>query len=191
MKKGKERRKHDLKVLIIIAIVVVAIGALTYSLQVYYESGVAQKGIIVCDPNNPNVCLWQDHIHALVVSSVNGWGPNLPVEQGDLDKVHTHEERNILHWHSSLPYDPITQKVIDTSPLTLENSFKSIEVPLPEGAMLFVKNNGGQWGMVPEYGNYTWKDRDILYLVNDGRTQEQVLAYLQTANIELPYLGAG
>ncbi len=175
---------------IIVLIVVAAIAGLSYSLYVFYSSGAAEKGIVVCDPQNPTDCLWQDHIHSLVIISIDGNVQDLPIEKGALDKAHTHEEKNILHWHNSLPYDPLKQEVIDKTPLTLKNSLNSIGVALPEGGRLFVKKSGS-WNRITEYGEYVWSDGDIIFIAKDSRSDDEILAYLNFANINLPFLGAG
>ena len=175
----------------IVAIVAVVMIGLIYSLHLFYSSGSAEEGIVVCNPENQNECLWQDHMHALVITSVNGLGPNLPLEKGDLNDVHTHEERNVIHWHSSLPYDPVAKRVLDTSVFKVSHAFESIGWQLPEDGILFVKKENGNWEHIAEYGDYTWSDHDILYIANDGRTEEQIMNYLQKADIKLPYLGAG
>jgi hypothetical protein len=172
----------------IVAIVAVIAG---YSLNQYYSSGSAEQGIVVCNPDNPSECLWQDHMHVLVIISVNGSEMTLPIEKGDLNKAHTHEERNVIHLHSSIPYDPISRRVVDNSSFVISNSLAEIEMELPEGGMLFVKKENGEWQQASEYGDYVWGDRDILFIVSDDRSADQVLADLKASNIQLPYLGAG
>ena len=67
---------------IILAVVIAAIAGLSYSLYIYYSSGSAEKGIVVCDPKDPGKCLWQDHVHALVVMSIDGKTKDLPLQKG-------------------------------------------------------------------------------------------------------------
>ncbi len=188
MKKGKRSWT-----LIVVVIVVVAVAGLAYSLYSFYASGAADVGIVICDPNNPSDCLWQDHMHAMVLMSNDGAGNinNLPVERGNLDKAHTHEERNIIHWHSSLPYDPVKEEVIDKSPFMLSNSLASIGVDLPENGKAFVKKKGGAWEQRTEYGNYVWGDNDIIFVTTDASPADAIISELESSDIRLPYLGAG
>lgn len=173
----------------IIAIVVaVVVGALGYSLYSFYSSGTAERGIVVCNPNDPAECLWQDHIHALLLISVDGEAQDLPIEKGPLGKTHTHEERNVLHWHSSLKYDPARKEVVDKDDLTVRGSLDSVGVELPEGARIFV-GKSGVWQKVGE--DYAWSDRDIIFVAKDSRSDQDILAELRAADIRFPYLGAG
>lgn len=186
----KKKPKSNMKTAAIVSVIVVMLGALSYSLYSFYASGSAERGIIVCDPHNETSCIWQDHMHAMVIISVDGSVQNLPVEKGPLDKVHTHEERNILHWHSSLPYNPIDNELIDYSDFTLKNSLASIGLSLPEGGKLFAKR-GGVWSFSSGYGDFRWGDNDIIYVAKDGRSNDEVMSYLGSSGISLPYLGAG
>lgn len=176
---------------IITAVVLVVAAGLAYSVYSFYSSGSAEKGIVVCDPKDSSKCLWQDHMHALVIISVDGPTQNLPAQTGALNKVHTHDELNVIHWHSTLPYNPVKREVLDKTDLSLLNSLASVGLQLPEGGRLFVKPDGGYWRERNEYGGYVWDDKDILFVVKDSRSSDDVLAYLNSANINLPYLGAG
>lgn len=184
-----KRGKTNWMLIIVVAVVIVA-AALGYSLYYFYSSGSAEKGIVVCDPNNASSCLWQDHVHALVIISIDGKTQNLPLQKGSLNKVHTHEETNVIHWHSSLPWNPVDNEVTDKTDFMLSNSLKSIGVGLPEGGKLFVNRNG-VWSFSSDYGNFVWEDRDILFVVRDNRNNQEVMTYLETSGISLPYLGAG
>lgn len=175
---------------IIIVVIVVAIAGLAYSLYAFYSSGAADRGIVVCNPNNATDCLWQDHMHALVIISVDGQTQDLPVERGPLDKAHTHEERNVIHWHSQLTYDPINDEVIDKSDFTISNSLNSVGFQLPEGGKLFVKRSDS-WSFGSDYGSFVWTDKDLIYIAKDGRSNEEVMQFLETSGLSLPYLGAG
>lgn len=188
MKKNSSNLKF-----IILGVVVVAIAGLAYSLYSFYSSGSADEGIVVCNPDNPNECLWQDHIHALVLVSENGEETTLPIEKGDLSSAHTHEERNVIHWHSSLPYDPETKKAINPQPLMIGNSLESIGIDVPVNSRVFVRKEGGDWAKSSDTVDYVWDDRDTIYVVigEDERSDEEILSYLRLSNIQLPYLGAG
>lgn len=184
-----KRSKTNWTPIIVVAVVIVA-AALGYSVYYFYSSGSAEQGIVVCNPQDPSECLWQDHIHALVLISIDGVVQDLPTEKGPLAEGHTHEERNVMHWHSSVPYDPVKREIIDKTSLTLESSLRSAGVELPEGGRLFVKK-ASAWERRAEYGGYVWSDRDIIFVAKDSRSDGETLAYLQAANINLPYLGAG
>lgn len=178
------------KTLVICAILAAVVAALAYSISFFYSSGSAEGGIVVCDPNNQTKCLWQDHIHVMVVMTVDGRQVDLPPGVGELNRPHTHDETNIIHWHASLPYDPATGKVLNDSDFHISNSLQSLGVEMPVGGRLFY-DRGGAWKLAPDYYNFVWQDRDIVYILNDSRTDDAVLSYLGSANIQLPYLGAG
>ena len=187
-----EKRKNSWTPVIVVIVLVIAAG-LGFSIYSFYSSGSAEKGIVVCDPNDSSKCLWQDHMHALVIVSADGVSNirNLPLERGGLDKAHTHEERNVIHWHSSLPYDPVKQEVLDKAPFMLSNSLASIGIGLPEDGKMFVKKKSGAWGQRAEYGSYVWEDNDIIFVTTDSATNEEIISELASSDIRLPYLGVG
>jgi len=187
------KKKKTNWISIIAVVVIAAVAGLGYSLYSFYSSGSAERGIVICDPENPSDCLWQDHMHFLVLISAGGADDvqNLPLEKGDLDKPHTHEERNVIHWHSSVPYDPVRQEAIDKSVFTLSASLASIGVEMPDGGKVFVKKKGGSWEYAQNQGGYVWDDSDIIFVTTDSSANEEIVSELEASGISLPYLGAG
>ena len=176
-----------------IIVAITAVAGLGYSLYSFYSSGAADRGIIICDPEDSSDCLWQDHMHFLVMISNDGVGDiqDLPLERGDLDRPHTHEERNVIHWHSSVPYDSAKQEVIDKSAFTLSASLASIGVEMPEGGKVFVKKRDGSWEYAQGQVEYVWDDGDIIFVTADSAANSDIVSDLDASGIVLPYLGAG
>ncbi len=210
-KKGKgEAKKKLIRSVIWSAVILAAIG-IGYSLYVYFQSGAAAQGIIVCSKDNPNLCVWQAHIHSYIVPMLCGVEERLPTEVGSLQKSHTHEEKNTLHWHDRLPYDKSVGDITDKTPLTLDDSFHEIGVQLTDacfmgkcdddlcgskpGTLKIFANTEKYWEKGTRWQevdvNYVWSDRDIIYIAFDEKSNEETLSYLNSARIEWPILGVG
>lgn len=206
MVKGK---KSGWKTYLIVLVVVVIAAGLGYTAYQYLLSGAGEGGIVVCNPQNPSECLWQAHMHALIIPSVCGDELRLPVEAGRLSKSHTHEEVNLLHWHDQLPYDPAKGEIIDKTSLMLGNSLGEIGVEFnstcffgkcngdlcadgTQGMVkMFVKEKGGEWKENTQFRDYVWKDGDMVYISFDSRTSGEILQFLQATRFTFPFSGAG
>lgn len=204
-----KRKKSNWKTYLIVAAVVVIAAGLGYTAYQYILPGAGEREIVVCNPQNPSECLWQAHIHALIIPYVCGEEMRLPVEAGRLSKSHTHEEKNLLHWHDQLPYDPESKEIIDKTSLTLGSSFDEIGVQFnstcffgkcngdlcsdgTQGTVkMFTKEKGGEWAENTQYRNYVWKGGDMIYISFDSRTSEEILQFLQATRFTFPFSGAG
>ena len=210
--------RKSLKRALSVLLLSLIIAVLAYSVSVYFSRGAATEGIVVCNPNDPTDCTWQAHIHALIVPVVCGEEIRFGTEVGLLNQSHTHEERNVLHWHDRLPYDSTQSKILDTTPLRLDNSFNSIGFSVDtskcSGELKVFVNEENYWTKntqwrkiegyiaagvaIPPPGkpspnswviDYVWSDREIIYMSFDNTTVQEVLDYLQTTQFSFPTLG--
>ncbi|MBI4091231.1 GAP family protein, partial [candidate division WWE3 bacterium] len=180
----------------IIAAVLLAIVGLSYSIYIVYTSGAAQTGVVVC--TSASECYWSAHIHAEVTINICGEESyRFPVEKGPLNEPHTHEEKNLIHFHERLLIDPQTKEILDPTPLTLDAFFDNMEVAFSESEVLDKKNGdlcNNQQGTVKmivngmpraEFGDYIWKDGDKIKIIFDERPVEIVAREEQKATAQL------
>ncbi len=191
------------KAFIVAAVLIAAIG-ISYSLYIVYTSGAAERGVTVCV--TPDECYWTAHIHAEVNIGVCGdESYRFAVEKGPLDGPHTHEEKNLIHFHERLKFDPRTKEILDPAPLTLGAFFDNMEVSFDADRILDKKSGdlcNGQPGNVKMYvsrnwnrneigdpaGNfrdYVWRDGDVITIVFDEKPAPQVTSETQSASAEL------
>ena len=192
--------KKQYKKIAIILIIATVVGIVSYSLIVTLRSGALKSGVVTCLDNGQ--CFWTAHVHSYVVIKACGEEKILPTEVGSLSKVHTHEEQNVFHWHDRLPYDNDKKEILDTKPLTLGTSFDEIEITFDKGKVFDLKDgdsctNGkaGSWKMFvngkqnDSFRDYVWQDRNVIVLVFDGRSDQEVEKELETNPISFPTLG--
>ena len=201
------KKSRNVFKIIIIALVFAAVVGLGYSVYNYYQSGAA-GGIVVCNPQKPDECFWQAHIHTFIVPVACEEERRLPIESGELQEIHSHEEKNVLHWHASVPYDRQKQKIVDKTTLMLGTAFKELNVEFnstcffekcnddlcadgkPGKLKMFVKRDG-RWQQNFDFEKFVWLDQDVIYLAFDSRADEEILQFLQTSDIRFPVLGVG
>ncbi len=199
---GLKGKKKKMKRNLILSLIVVAALGLVYSLYAAFTTGAVQKGVIVC-PTEDN-CIWQAHVHAYVPTIICGDDVRLPIEKGPLDGPHTHEEKNVIHWHDRLPYDKANQRILDATPLTLGAFFDAIDIIFDSDRIMGKENGGvcpdGGIGTLKmfvdgkqnnQFRNYVWEDRDVILLVFDSRAVNEIEAQLATQPIKFPTLGRG
>ncbi len=199
---GLKGKKKNIKRSITLSVILLIAAGVAYSLYVTFTSGAAQSGIIVCPSENE--CYWTAHVHTYVPIKVCGEDVRLPIEKGSLAGPHTHEEKNIIHWHERLLYDKNTQKLVDATPLTLGAFFDAIEVQFTEDSILDKKNNdqcldntGGTLKMfvngkyMPPSRDHVWKDREVIYFVFDSSNPSEIEKEISENPIGFPSLGRG
>lgn len=183
-------------------LLIVGIGIIGYSLLVTLNSGANTEGIVTCP--SPDNCFWSSHFHIYAPIQICGDEFLLPVETGSLQKSHTHEEKNIIHWHDRLPYDNVQKKITDTSDLKLGSFFDQVNIPF-SSVQLNGKTNGdecsdgkaGSWKMIvngkssTEFRDHEMHDREVIWLVFDSRSVDEVLAAWNQNPIKFPTLGSG
>lgn len=203
------KKKSDSKKYLVVLAVILIVAFLGYGVYSYISSGAKEQGVIVCNPQDPNECYWQAHIHTFVLQEVCGEQRQFSKEHGELEEHHTHEETNIIHWHDRVPIDRETGELKDTSSLTLgafmtESGINFSDTCFyeycngdvcPSGSTgtvkMFVKSKNKGWEQNTEYSNYIWQDGDIIYIAFDSRTQQEASEYLTKQNVRFPLLGAG
>ena len=171
-KKKLKVKKQFLKTLFNIAFIgiIILIGFSYY----YYDTIASETtGITVCEAGE---CFWAAHIHSYLDLQVCEEDKYLDLEVGPLEAVHTHKERNKLHFHERLSVDPETMEVSNYSLLTLKSFFENVEVPF-SNECFFDKCNGdlcnGMAGSLSmtingiknfEFEEYIWNDNDQIII---------------------------
>jgi len=168
--------KKNAKRIVISWIVLLVLLGLLYSVMQYYAQD-PEGGVIVC--KDPNHCEVSMHVHADLKVSMCGKEIIFPSERGDLSKVHTHKERNKLHWHDLEKIDPKTKEIVNTSKLTLHAFFEQMRERFTDTCLLERCNgdscpgskNPGKVSMmvngVPntKFEKYIWKDGDKMVVM--------------------------
>lgn len=199
---GLTRQEKKIKQSVVASIVILIAGGLVYSLIVVFKTGAIKTGVVTCLENES--CYWTAHIHAYLPTSICGQEYRLPIEQGPLGGPHTHEEKNIAHWHDRLNYDQKSGQITETEPLTVSTFFESINVVLTNQSIADKKNGdlcpvgaagtlkafvNGQY--TPDIVSHIWQDKEVISIFFDDRTVEQAEQELKAKPVEFPTLGRG
>lgn len=149
----------------LIAFVIIGLIAFFYVANRFSggEKGVTtEKPITTCQPENAppdkQKCYYTAHPHFTLNLQVNGQKQDLPFEKGDLQKPHTHAEKNKIHWHATLSVDPQSKKVTDYSPLKLSAVLDELGVQYQGKNVIVVVNNQAK----PVEIDYIWQDGDAI-----------------------------
>ncbi len=179
---------------IIAGLIIFAAFGLGYSVYVLYATGAAQRGVIGCVGTD---CYWSAHIHAQADVVVCGEEHRFPIEKGRLDEPHTHEEKNLIHFHERLLIDPQTKEIQDARRLTVGAFFDQMETRFDETHIMDRQNGGlcnGKPGSVKMFVNgkpdgnfrdYIWKDGDKIHIIFDENPAPSIEKRPQTATAEL------
>ncbi|MCE7936431.1 hypothetical protein DYH10_01395 [Candidatus Saccharibacteria bacterium CPR2] len=205
--KSKKNNKLPIKVFILVAILA-AVGWGVYSYLQVKKQGGLNKPVVTC--LNDGSCVLTAHIHSYMVIEMCGEPQYLGNEVGPLDGPHTHEERNIIHWHDKLPYDKEKEEITDTTKLKVGTAMDNQNLTFdstslmdrkngegcpngkPGSLKMFVKKKGeNSFKQNEDYREYIWEDQDIIVIVFDERTAQETKEYLNSQNIEFPKLGRG
>jgi hypothetical protein len=149
--------------LLIIIFVVLGFGAFFFVANRFStgEKGVeSQKPITYCQTDK---CYYTAHPHMELRVTQDGVVKDLGYEQGDLQKPHTHAEKNVIHaeknvihWHSTLSVDPHTKEVTDYSPLKLKVALMEMGINYEgKNIKVSVSSVEKQEGL-----EYIWQDGD-------------------------------
>lgn len=127
------------------------------------EKGVStEKPITTCQPENAppdkQKCYYTAHSHLSLRVQIDGKTQDLSFEKGDLQKSHTHAEKNKIHWHATLPVDPKTKKVTDYSSLKLKKVLDEFQIDYQGKKVMVVVNNQAK----TEGVEYIWQDGDMI-----------------------------
>ncbi|OGF01948.1 MAG: hypothetical protein A3G07_02755 [Candidatus Doudnabacteria bacterium RIFCSPLOWO2_12_FULL_47_12] len=190
------------KKLVVLFLLLIGAGVIVYSLIVTFRSGATKSGVITCLDSGE--CFWTAHIHAYIPVTICGQEYRLPIEKGDLSGPHTHEEKNLAHWHDRLAYDPQARQIIDTRPLLLKSFFEAIAMPFSNTGIAG-KNNGdicpgggkgslqmfvgGKYMENPE--SYIMRDLDVVQIFFDERDIKTIEEDIKNNPVPFPALGRG
>ncbi len=158
-------------------VALIILGYVGYS--VYYYLSTAEK-IEEYDVCVDGKCIKTYHIHADVKITLCGENVMLPLEHGPLEGPHTHKERNYMHFHERLPYDPDSGRILDTTPLELGTFMNEFDIRFNERCIGRYCNGDkcpdGNPGTVrmfvneipsTEFESYVWKDDDEILITFD------------------------
>lgn len=137
---------------------------ITYSILQYYDEKVGQ-GVIVC---NERECLKTLHMHADIDLELCGEPFKLPRETGPLTGVHTHKEKNYLHFEDKIQLDPETKAEQFDKRLTIQEVVDVFGLDpkkfclgtAPVQINVLVNGSENSEGL-----QYRWKDQDQIKLI--------------------------
>lgn len=164
MKKQKNQKLPLLKIIIALIILLLAVWLIVFSLR-EYDRQQAALGIIVC--NDKGDCIKTVHIHADVEFDLCGQTYILPREGGVLSGLHTHKEKNYLHFHDELKLDPVTRKELSDKRLSLQEIIDMFELdPQEFCGRADVEISALVNGQEPAEGlDYNWNDGDDMTII--------------------------
>ncbi len=131
--------------IVLLCVVIAAIYGFFF-LATHFGTGEnvrSEEPIVICQPQEAPLeqqrCVWTAHRHFLlhVFEGTKEWP--LPFEHGDLQGMHTHAEKQKMHWHGLIPVDPLTKKVLDWSPLHVSKIVDDMELST-ESAPQYIVN---------------------------------------------------
>jgi hypothetical protein len=146
---------------------IIALGALIglgyFSLK-QYRDGQAELGIIIC---NEGECIKTLHIHANIEFDLCGETHVLAREAGELSGLHTHKEKNRLHFHNQLKLDSNSKATLPDERLSIRQIMKGYELDTEmtcqgENPAITVLVNGQEPN---EKLDYNWQDGDQIKLI--------------------------
>lgn len=198
--KRSGRTRHRVRTALILSLVILGAAGLGYSLYKVIAKG--SVAVVTCPTESS--CLITAHWHVYVPTEICGEYFRFSTEVGSLQGPHTHEEKNVIHWHNKLPYDKTRKTILDTAPLTVGAFFDALSIPLTPTS-IGTKTNGdlcpdGKPGTVKmlvngksnaEFRSHLWHDREVIHLFFDSRTAEEIERVLQLKPVKFPALGRG
>lgn len=157
----KKTKTNKIKIVLYLVILAIVSYVIFFSIREYRKEAEAM-GIVVCGENE---CIKTMHIHADINFDLCGKTVDLPRETGALNGLHTHKEKNYLHFHDKVKLNAETkvqelderlavQEVIDTFELNPEIYCGTSEV---EVSVLVNEQLSDL--------NYNWKDDDKIKLI--------------------------
>ncbi len=121
------KTKTIIKIIVWIIVLGAAGYGIKYSLDAF-EKGQAALGIVICDETE---CQKSMHIHSDVIFDLCETGSiSLPRETGPLNGLHTHKERNYLHFHDSIPLNYETREDEYDKRLTIQEIIDVFELDM-------------------------------------------------------------
>lgn len=152
------------------AFYLVIVTFIVYSVYYYLTAIEKFDEYTVCYEDN---CIKTFHIHTTIMIEVCGTLVRLPLETGLLDGLHTHKERNVIHFHERLPYNSTTQQVLNNTPLMINTALNEMDIRFSQQCIKDYCNgrhcSDGKPGTVhflvndvpnAEFEKYVWKNGD-------------------------------
>ncbi|MBI4448549.1 hypothetical protein HY641_00790 [Candidatus Woesearchaeota archaeon] len=171
---SREKKRFNYKTMGIATLIAIALAGLGYSVSTFYAAG-GEAGFVVCGAEG---CELAVHWHSNVEITVCSEGFDLPLEAGNLDKVHTHKEKGRLHFHSLIKTDTEGVKLLEPEKLRVGQLFDHIGMRFtstcigtycngdacPDGTVgnLRMTLNGAPH---PDLSSYSYKDGDKMNVV--------------------------
>ena len=164
MAKKKSRNIKKILIFIFSIFVIILISLLSYSVYVYQNSEEEEQGFFICNEDK-TICELSQHIHAHIDMNICGQNYTFPRETGRTDEMHTHKEKNLMHWHAPVHVDPATQAVLpqDQNRVTVRAFLDQAKYAFPETCpnnqtpvLEVIVNNE----IKPEGLDYVWIDGD-------------------------------
>lgn len=156
-------RKDKMGRIFILALVMILLVGFFYIAKLFGGEGsiTSEKPIIFCIPEDApphqQECFYTAHEHMQLKISINGEEQNIGFEKGDLQKSHTHAEKNKIHWHSVLNVDPLTKEVVGWYPHSIKASLEELGLENLSSVVVIVNGN-----LEPNGLDYIWKDGDTI-----------------------------
>lgn len=159
---------------VIYALVIGALGYIGYSVWYYQTNYEGIEEFEVCAGGR---CIKTFHVHYTLLVNICGKSMHLPLEHGELAKMHTHKEANYLHFHERIEYDQKTGRLFDESPFILGTTMNVFGIRFngnclgeycigdscPDGkkgtVTMLVNNQPSN-----AFENYRWRDEDVVEL---------------------------
>ena len=156
------------------AVAIIVLGYIAYSVYYYLSTAEKVEEFEVCYADK---CIKTFHVHADIKIELCGKKIMLPLEHGPLEGPHTHKERNYMHFHERLPYDPATGQLLETTPLQLGTFMNEFDIRFndhcigeycngmecmpgtPGNVRMFVNEQPNT-----EFDQYIWKDGDDIVI---------------------------
>jgi hypothetical protein len=153
---------------------IIVLAYIAYSVWYFLANQESVEEFQVCSADR---CVKTFHIHSNIHFDICGKSINLPLEHGPLEESHTHKERNYVHFHERLPYDPVSGKLLDTTPLQLSTFMNDFDIRFNERCIAGYCNGDvcpdGKLGTIrmfvneqpnTEFDKYVWKDKDEILI---------------------------
>ena len=169
MNKIKKSKKVKLKIILILVGIIAVIYLMKFSIDQYKEKAGA-IGIVIC---NEQECIKTLHIHSNIEFNFCGKTLTLPRETGPLDGLHTHKEKNRLHFHNKVQLDPDSKVQLFDKRLSIQEVIETFELEKESGALCEGVVEKNQNPTVTVNGiektlEYNWRDGDEIELTYGG-----------------------
>ncbi len=101
---------------------------LAYSVASFYSIG-GERGFVVCGDDGCDLAI---HWHSQLHMDICGEPFHLPLEAGDLNRVHTHKELDYLHFHSLVKTDETGTTILEPEKLAIGRMFEQLGIPFTD-----------------------------------------------------------